>query len=407
MDEQCRLYKRPDPESLEHIISGCGVPLSELLGRSELTIEHKIKLAYAVARAFWEFYQSDLMKARWTSQDILFIPLSQDYSKEESREEGIPLRAFASFPFGPRYNESPDEYYEKDQYTHRYPRILYLGIVLLEIGLGQALGLENNRKLSPVAHTNTAHSKAKMKVKELKDASWDGFQWKDYFVEAVENCLDSANFKPIPKRRKSRRRGHSEDGDAISRSSPRSARRDALYQKVVAPLRWLATKGFGDSDDEDQAEVPLVPLRKKLRRALTVTESDDSEGFWSEIRTRASFLSGGSSSPGGFLDDLQVIAGHITRCRRKAKITKSIRVAILDTRCRCDLPFFQNSQRSTRIKGWKDFAKGSTNKADAFGHGTFMTRLLMHVAPIVDIYLVRVAENTDELEHNEDNIAEV
>lgn len=36
-----------------------------------------------------------------------------------------------------------------------------------------------------------------------------------------------------------------------------------------------------------------------------------------------------------------------------------------------------------------------------------MARLLMHVAPIVDIYLLRVAVGTDDLENNEQNIAKV
>jgi hypothetical protein len=399
LDEDCNLYERPDPEGLQHIISGCGVQLSELLKLSELTVEHRIKLSYAVARAFWQFYNSELMNARWTSEDILFIPFNEEFSPLE----GIPLRAFVSFPFGPRYKKSPAEFYDKDQYTHRYPRILYLGIVLLEIGLGQALGLEHDSKLSLLAHTNTARVKAKMKLKELKNAKWDGFRWKDYFIEAVENCLDSVNFKETPKRRKSRRRGDSDDGNKDAKDSALSERRDALYQKVVAPLFWLATVGFEDSE-----EVPLVPIRKKICGKSTFADNEELQCFWSEIRTHPSFLSGGSSSTEGFLEDLQVIAGHITRCRRLAKIAKPIRVAILDTGCKTDLPFFQNSQRSNRLKGWKDFAiAGSKSEMDAFGHGTFMARLLMNVAPIVDIYLIRVAENTDDLENNEKNIAKV
>ncbi|CZR61671.1 uncharacterized protein PAC_11568 [Phialocephala subalpina] len=399
LDGDCNLYERANPGELQHIISGSGVQLSELLKQSELTVEHKIRLSYAVARAFWQFYNSELMNARWTSEDILFIPLNEEISLSQS--EGIPLRAFVSFPFGTRYKESPAEFYDKDQYTHRYPRILYLGIVLMEIGLGEPLGLEYDSKLSLLAHTNRAHIKAKMKLRELKNAKWDDFQWKDYFIEAVENCLDYANFKETPKRRKSRRRGDSDKGDKGAKDSPLPERRDALYRKVVAPLFWLATVGFEDSE-----EVPLVPLRKKVRRKSTFADDEELQSFWSEIRKHPSFHSGGSSSTGAFLKDLQVIAGHIMRCRRQAKITKPIRVAILDTGCKSDLPFFQSSQRLSRLKGWKDFTiAGSKSEMDAYGHGTFMARLLMHVAPIVDIYLIRVAENADDLENNEENIA--
>ncbi|EFZ03996.2 peptidase [Metarhizium robertsii ARSEF 23] len=362
-------------------------------------VEHKIKLSYTVARAFWQFYNSELMNARWTSEDIVFIPLNKEFSPTE----GIPLRAFVPFPFGPRYKKSPQEFCQEDQFTHRYPRILYLGIILLEIGLGQALRLEHNPKLSLLAHINTAHAKAKMKLKELDDAEWDGFRWKEYFVEAVRNCFDSTNFKESPRLRNPRQRGSSECADNDAKDSAFLERRDALYQKVVAPLLWLATTGFEDSE-----EVPLVPIRKKIRRQPTLAKNGDEElqTFWNEIHARPSLMSGSSISTEGFLEDLQIIAGHIARCRRLAKATKPIRVAILDTGCHRGLRFFQNPQRFNRLKGWKDFTSaGSESEIDTFGHGTFMARLLMHVAPIIDVYVVRVAENTEDLETQENSIA--
>ncbi|EXU99024.1 peptidase S8 family protein [Metarhizium robertsii] len=399
LDQDCQLHERPDPVGLQHIITGCGINLSELLSLNELTVEHKIKLSYTVARAFWQFYNSELMNARWTSEDIVFIPLNKEFSPTE----GIPLRAFVPFPFGPRYKKSPQEFCQEDQFTHRYPRILYLGIILLEIGLGQALRLEHNPKLSLLAHINTAHAKAKMKLKELDDAEWDGFRWKEYFVEAVRNCFDSTNFKESPRLRNPRQRGSSECADNDAKDSAFLERRDALYQKVVAPLLWLATTGFEDSE-----EVPLVPIRKKIRRQPTLAKNGDEElqTFWNEIHARPSLMSGSSISTEGFLEDLQIIAGHIARCRRLAKATKPIRVAILDTGCHRGLRFFQNPQRFNRLKGWKDFTSaGSESEIDTFGHGTFMARLLMHVAPIIDVYVVRVAENTEDLETQENSIA--
>ncbi|KAH8812803.1 S8 family peptidase [Xylogone sp. PMI_703] len=396
LDENCRLFERPEVGVLQDIISGRDIQLSELLKLTNLTVEHKVKLSYAIARAFWQFYNSELMNARWTSEDILFIPLQKDTPLED-----IPLRAFVSFPFGSRYKESPAEFYSEGQYTHRYPRIFYLGIVLLEIGLGQALGLEHNPKLSFLGHINLAYSTARKKLKELKNEEWDGFQWKDYFIKAVENCLEPVNFKQIPRRTKSRRQGDSKDANKDIKDSSLSERRDALYRNVVAPLFWLAKVGFEDSE-----EIPMVPIRERIPPKSTFIDNKELQHSWNEIREHPSFLCGSSSSTEGFLSDLQVIAGHITRCRRLAKITEPIRVAILDTGCKIDLPFFKNSQRLNRLKGWKDFTTaGSKSEIDAFGHGTFMARLLMHVAPIVDIYLIRVAKNTDDLENNEENIA--
>lgn len=259
------------------------------------------------------------MNARWTSEDILFIPLDGTISELE----GIPLRAFVSFPFGTQYKESPAEFCDKDHFTHRYPRILYLGIVLLEIGLGHPLELERDSKLSLLPHTNIAHVKAKTNLKELKKAKWDGFRWKNYFVEAVENCLDSTNFKETPKCR-----GDTNEGDETVSCSPLPERRDLLYRKVVAPLFWLATVGF-----EDTEEVPVVPIRRKIRRNTNFADDKEIQSFWNGIRENPSFHSGSGSTP-KFLEDLQLIAGHILRCRRKVKVTTPIRVAILDTGCR-------------------------------------------------------------------------
>jgi hypothetical protein len=399
LDQDSQLYERPDPEELQHIVSsGCGIQLLKLLKLGEFTVEHKIKLSYAVARAFWQFYSSDLMNARWTSEDIWFIPLDEEFAASD----GIPLRAFVSFPFGSHFREAPAEFCGEDQYLHRYPRILYLGIVLLEIGLGKSLGLERSSRLSLKAHINTARSKAKAKLKELKEADWDGFRWKEYFVKAIGNCFESANFKDTPMRQKSPRQGGKGDCTALL-DSPLEQRRKALFRQVVAPLFWLATVGFEDSE-----ELPLVPIRKKLRRQSTISDNDELKLFWQEKRTQPSFLSGGVSNTEGFLKDLQKIAGHIKRCQRAAKVTKPIRVAILDTGCHKGLDFFQKPERLSRIKGWKDFtAKQSDAETDSFGHGTFMARLLMHVAPIVDVYLIRVAENTDDLQNSEHSISKV
>ncbi|KAJ2985363.1 hypothetical protein NUW58_g5571 [Xylaria curta] len=371
LDEDYRLHQLLDPEELQYVISCHGLPLSELLKLGDLTVEHKIKL--------------------WTSEDILLFRLDQEFSCPED----IPFRVFVSFPFGGQYREPPAEYYDMGPRTHRYPRILYLGIILLEIGLGQALRMGNFLDFGNVEHANRVHMKAKTKLRELKKATWDGFASKDCFVEAVENCLESFNFKETTKSRTSRHQSESSVKPHLS------DRRDALYRKVVAPLFRLATVGFEDSN-----EPPLIRISSQVRSKSLSTNDEELQHSWAEIRsTHSSFLSGPSGSSESFLDHLQVIAGHITRCRRLGKATKPIRVAILDTGYQKALPFFQDDRRCNRLRGWKDFTTTkSQNPIDTFGHGTFMTRLLMHVAPIADIYVIRVAEDTEDLENHEQHI---
>lgn len=400
LDENCRLHKCPDPEVLRYFTSpGHGESLSYILSNGNLSVEHKITLAYAIARACWQFYSSDLMHARWTSNDIWFMPIDSQSGNQ------IPLRAFVSFPFDQR-NPSPAEFLEMGDYTHRYPRILFLGIILLEIGLGEPLGLEpfESSNLSLVAHTNKAHCKAQMRLHEFKKMSWDDFSYNDVFVEAIENCLDSRNFKDVrkaPRKRQRRDQPGSEQPPTADTPVPME-RRVALYRKVVAPLRWLANVGF-----EASGEVPFITVQRVQRRKSSFFEDEESRVFWNEVKKPTFDTTGSVIQSGGWMDRLKVIYTYVLRRRMAAKVTSPIRVAILDTGCNRDIPFFQNPIISNRFKEWKDFAADSQTSVDSFGHGTFMARLLLQVAPIVDLYVARVAVTQDQLELNEDKVIQV
>ncbi|KAH8811300.1 S8 family peptidase [Xylogone sp. PMI_703] len=400
LDENYQLRKYPNPEVLEHFTCpGDGIQLSSLLKFSDLTVEHKINLAHAVARACWQFYSSDLMDVRWSSNDIWFMPV------DSQPDSPVPLKAFVSFPLIP-YSRSPNEYLEMGDYTHRYPRILFLGIILLEIGFGKALGLEpfdpNVSKLSPVAHTNKAHAKAKMHLDEFKKAKWDSFSYKNVFVEAVENCLESRNFKET---RRLIRKQHGRNQTACqdlndAKIRVLEERKDSLYRKVVAPLLWLANVGFNPLTD-----VQFITMRRVEQHKSTVAKDEDFGKFWCEMQT-PTFDGGTASRIDGWVDRLNVICSHVFRCRRRTKTTTPIRVAILDTGCNKDLNFFQNIRVASCFRGWKDFAADSQFYIDNFGHGSFMVRLVLQVAPFVDLYVAHVAETQDQLEQNEENVAQ-
>jgi hypothetical protein len=397
LDEERRLHKCSDPETLDHFTSpGNGDSLSYILSNGNLGVEHKIPLAYAIARACWQFYTSDLMHARWTSDDIWFMPI-------ENRNQ-IPLRAFVSFPFDQR-NPSPAEYLEVGDYTHRYPRILFLGIILLEIGLGEPLGLEpfGSSSSSLVARINKAHSKAKMRLHEFKKISWDDCFYKDVFDEAIENCLDSKNFKDKRKARKKRQKEAQPacEEQPVAATSVFIERREALYRKVVAPLCWLANVRL-----EPLGEAPFITVQRAQRRRSAVLEDEGSQAFWNEIK-RPSFHTTGALQSSAWMDRLKVIYTYVLRRRMAAKVTTPIRVAILDTGCNREIPFFQIPIILQSFKGWKDFAADSQTSVDVFGHGTFMARLLLQVAPIVDLYVARVAITQDDLEKNEEKVIEV
>jgi hypothetical protein len=397
------LYERPGAKDPPDILSGCGIRLSQLLEEVEFTLEHKIKLAYTIARAFWQFYSSDIMKARWTSEDIWFIHLDKSFEQSDD----IPLRAFVSFPFGSQFHEAPGEHCDGNEYLHCFPRILFLGIVLLEIGLGQSLWIKmnvTNAALTLAGRINAARRRARQRLKELEKADWDGFKYKDYFVKAIGYCLESGNFKDTTMHQNIRPQSGKSNTTAHL-DSPLEERRKSLFRNVVKPLFWLANVGFGFEYSE---EFLRVPTRKKPQQLPIIPVNDERQQFWQYNHALSSFCSDGTANTEEYLDGLKKIAGHIHRRRRIANITKPIRVAILDTGCNKDLAFFQDPGRSKWIKGWKDFtASGSAVETDLNGHGTFMARLLMHVAPKVDVYLIRIAERSEELQNSQHSIAKV
>ncbi|KAF3406266.1 hypothetical protein DPV78_000395 [Talaromyces pinophilus] len=399
LDMNCKLHKLRDPEFLRYFISpGQGVSLSYILSHCNLNVEHKITLAYAIARSCWQFYDFNLMHARWTSDSIWFMPI------DNQNRNQIPLRAYVSIPFH-QQNPSPAESLETGDYTHRYPRILFLGIILLEIGLGKSLGIESfeSSNLSLVAYTNKAHSKAQMRLNEFKKTSWDDFSYKDVFVEAVEKCLDSRNFNDMHKAQKRRRRRfqpRSEQLLAADMSVPKE-RWFTLYRKVVAPLCWLANVGFEPSN-----EIPLITVQQVQRPKSTFLEDETSRAFWTAVKEPTFDTADPPAQAGAWIARLKIISGYVLRCRRLAKVTTRIRVAILDTGCNPDIPFFQNTAVSDCFKDWKDFAADSQISVDAIGHGTFMACLFLQVAPIVDLYIARIAVTQDQLESNEDKVAQ-
>lgn len=191
LDIGLRFYRRSKPDDLDHIVSGDAVRLSEVLQLSDLAIEHKMRLSYAIVRAFWKFYSSEILGDKWTSEDIRFIALDPKHYSTIA----IPLRPFVPLLPAGQHRDRHENTMRKDTYTHAFPHILHLGIILLEIGLGKNLRLAHSSNLSLVAHTNIARARAKLKLKDLRSIDWDGCPGKDLFIKTVGCCFDSENFK--------------------------------------------------------------------------------------------------------------------------------------------------------------------------------------------------------------------
>ncbi|KAL6822100.1 hypothetical protein J3E69DRAFT_368254 [Trichoderma sp. SZMC 28015] len=125
---------------------GSGITLTTVLQQYTLEIKYKFKLAHTIAQALWQFYDTELLYRKWDSDCILFMP------EEHEGVQRVPIKPYVSIQFEAS-EENADEYLSEAFLIHRYSRILAFAIVLVEIGLGKPLQLEQCDNL--VAQSNT------------------------------------------------------------------------------------------------------------------------------------------------------------------------------------------------------------------------------------------------------------
>lgn len=388
------LFLLKETQVLKQILqAGLGETLASVLRNYDLTPKDKVILSYAVARSYWQYYDSELMRTKWTSDTIWFMP------EKDSRDRGqLPLCAYLSFPSGVPSNTTPDILYE-DLRTHRCPRIFDIGVLLLEIGLAKPFRTGNRRDM--VAQANLNHKIAIDELLELEKTNWDGFtNGKKYFDSAVKFCLNSENFIPPSEQPKTTRQGVVLPTRAATASDWQAGvltPRRIFHKNVVRPLAWLAKRGFR-AQAGDITYVNKKPSPSSQRGLPNTPWQPESEALFHSAIV-----------PKKWLSNLGKISEQVERKRRECRVTAPVRVAILDTGLNRDFPVFK--EKSGLIKSITDEADfvnpSASTMTDTFGHGTFMARLIMECAPSVEILVARVAENTNELTSSQVNVKEV
>lgn len=372
--------------------AGRGESLSSVLRSYQFNPKDKVALSFAVARVYWQFYDSELVHTKWTSETIWFMPEDNG----SGPKDGLPLRSYLTFPFGIPSNPVQDVLYD-NFVVHRCPRIFAIGKLLLEIGLSEPVGAGICK--DQVRQMNLDHRIATSELRRLQSMNWDGFSKKTFFDKAVAYCLDSNNFMP-----------HSEQPQSVVPDTMKhvsghmgasrdelTARRKRFYRHVVRPLAWLAQKGFGTQPQQ----VTYISKR-------TVSPAN---GQPTDLQIQPEpIFHGGTDVAGKWLQDLNTISAYVQRLRRRQQINIPIRVAILDTGFDSTLPEFKkDNNKLNYITHMRDFVDLDcpSKMTDTFGHGTFMTKLIMECAPLAEIIVARVAKNAKELYRSQDNIAEV
>ena len=416
------LYQLPLSDKEQHSpAAGRGESLASVLRHYRLTPRDRILLSYSVARAYWQFYDSDLMRTKWSSQTIWFMPTATANDTHEMQDDKLPLQAFVGFPFHVS-DEPPEDFIDdlKIPLLHRCPRIFALGILLLEIGLAKPFLTRPFKNIT--SQTNFDHKTAMNMLEMLRKEKWNGFSHMSHFIKAVEYCLDGGNFvqdtaRLINSRTDQRKLKSSKKKEELA------TRRSNLYNNVVQPLAWLALKGFNGSSAgltyitkmphlAPSVTIPVsAPATTPQQRSVPSPDTDPSSPV-------TSFHSGRTVSIKNWMDNLKGISLDIDQKRHANGVTDPIRIAILDTGVNQNMPFYLDEDlgddRKKQIETYRDFVdlESSGTKTDQFGHGSFMARLVAQATPFESrpfarIMVARVAENTKSLPKCQDNIAEV
>lgn len=225
-----------------------GYHLNEVVERFSMKPWQRLFLAYTIAKSVWQYYNSSWMTTVWTLEDIYFLQ-----EKTSDRGEAVFCKPHLSVEFEETEVGNLEHRKRKTGQTqstdfafHKYPIVLGLAIMLLEIGKGSLYHVQRHSQWN--ANTiNALYGKSIMDFGTDSDVNeWmHGCDFPDYKT-AVRNCLDPGLF----------------DSAAFVIGEPSQnfeSRRSILYREVVHKLekllertRWL--------EDVDQ-KLDLIPFR--------------------------------------------------------------------------------------------------------------------------------------------------
>lgn len=217
-----------------------GITLADILQRTELVTKKRLLLTYMLAKSFWQFYNSDWMSVRWTTETVQFF--YERRGEEDDDDPGvldgspyISLPTAANTPSLLLAEHLPTEFV-----VHRYPRLLALGILLLKIGRQkrQTNTEPEYGKIERISHDlNNIKRALKEKWPKLKVQE----EARQRLREVLLNCSNPKLFEV--------------DGKMLDIED----RRAIIYRQIVYPLKllleeqgWVDTLGnIQYQEDED------------------------------------------------------------------------------------------------------------------------------------------------------------
>ncbi|KAM7210130.1 hypothetical protein V8F06_014486 [Rhypophila decipiens] len=351
-----------------------GLHLGQVLGRFNMRHGMRPVLAYILAKAVWYYYDSEWMSMAVTKNSVYFMGETLD------DDVAYFCKPYLSAQLPPDGSSPTVECRQVIGMIHRYPRVLALGIMLVEIATGQPFEVEghpdhwepkttNQQLLSLQKHLNTGQSH--------EDCRFPRYR------AAVSKCLDPMLFRNA----------------AFNPKNPSEnleQRRSILYSQVVDPLRQLIEGTGWDAELDDFERTALIPKPRAKTASLSPAPLTISEMTCTV-----------NQKDDPWLEQVAVLNGMLKKERRKVSARGTpLKIAILDTGYDENAPAFDLPGRSRKVKAWKDFVSCSPRPIDTDGHGTHLLTLLLQVECPANIFVARVAESSKTLRAAQGNIAE-
>lgn len=168
-----------------HVLACPSLPLSAALQTGHLSNKMKVILAYIIAISAWEFYDSDWMSKPWSADDIHFL---QEHPDENNGQPVVSVnRPYLAVEWK-KDQTSNDDTSTVVGKIHRYPRVLSLGLMLIEIGTGKRA-----RELFPNYQTNVNSDWLSAKDFLSKPTPWEDFDYRSYW-DAARSCVNNQFF---------------------------------------------------------------------------------------------------------------------------------------------------------------------------------------------------------------------
>lgn len=232
-----KLFQLPDLAEVDDDIADAeSISLSDMLQQHDVAVK-KLLLAYVLAKSVWQYYNSDWMSVRWTPRSVQFF--HERRGDDDDDDSAGPLDG-SPYVVLPNLDTAPSllsaEHIPTEAVVHRYPRLLALGMLLLEIGRPKRRAC---RQRPP--EQETIVERISTDLNNIRRALKPNSKWpslnvqeeaRQSFKAVLENCSNPRIFET----------------DIANSTDPTDGgltieeRRAIIYRRVVHPLKSLMEK---------------------------------------------------------------------------------------------------------------------------------------------------------------------